>query len=254
MSLWEIVAIVVAGFLAGTINAVVGSGTLVTFPTLLFFGHPPVTANISNTLGLTAGGMSAAWGYRGEIRGLGGMLLRLLPCSLLGSIMGALLLLVLPPAAFEAIVPALILVGVLLVVLGPKINRRTRGEGTQLITPGRWVALVLGVFVAGVYGGYFGAAQGVIIIGLMSLLLPLGVQAINGLKNVLSLVVNIVAAVVFLVVDPGQIDWRIVGLVAGGSLLGGFAGARLGRRLPPLLLRGIIVAVGLLAIGYLLLT
>lgn len=251
MSVWEAGAIVLAGFWAGMINTIVGSGTLVTFPTLLFFGYPAVTANVSNSLGLVAGGMSGAWGYRHEIRGLGSVLARLAPASLLGSVIGALLLLVLPPAAFEAIVPALILVGVLLVIFGPRINRWARGHETHLLTPGRWLALLAGIFVAGMYGGYFGAAQGVILVGLMSALLPLNVQAINGMKNVLGLVVNLVAAVVFLVVEPARIDWWVVLAIGVGSLLGGVVGARVGRALAPWLLRTVIVVIGLVAIVYL---
>src|SRR5690606_37138526 len=153
MSAVEISVILVAGVWAGVINTIVGSGTLVTFPTLLFFGYPAVTANVSNSLGLVAGGMSGAWGYRHEIRGLGHMLARLAPVSLVGSTIGALLLLVLPPAAFEAIVPVLILLGVLLVLFGPRINAwaRARGGDSHLLTPGRWVALIAGILVAGMY-------------------------------------------------------------------------------------------------------
>lgn len=256
MSGWEFAAIGLAGFWAGMINTIVGSGTLVTFPTLLFFGYPAVTANVSNSLGLVAGGMTGAWGYRHEIRGLGPMLARLAPVSLLGSAIGALLLLVLPPEAFEAIVPVLILLGVVLVIVGPKINAwaRARGGDSELITPGRWIALIIGIFVAGMYGGYFGAAQGVILVGVMSVLLPLNVQAINGIKNVLGLIVNLVAAVVFLVVEPARIDWWVVLAVGVGALLGGVVGARVGRSLPPLLLRTVIVVIGLVAIVYLLVT
>jgi uncharacterized protein len=250
---WEFAAIALAGFWAGMINTIVGSGTLVTFPTLLFFGYPAVAANVSNSLGLVAGGVSGAWGYRHEIRGLGSVLARLAPVSLVGSAVGAVLLLVLPPAAFETIVPILILLGVLLVIFGPRINRWARGHGTHLLTPGRWAALVAGIFVAGVYGGYFGAAQGVILVGVMSVLLPLNVQAINGIKNVLGLVVNLVAATVFLVVEPSVIDWWVVFAIAVGSLLGGVVGARVGRALPPWLLRTVIVVIGLVAIAYLLL-
>ena len=255
MSGWEFAAIGLAGFWAGMINTIVGSGTLVTFPTLLFFGYPAVAANVSNSLGLVAGGVSGAWGYRHEIKGLGSVLARLAPVSLLGSAIGAVLLLVLPPAAFEAIVPVLILLGVLLVILGPRINRwAQRHHSTSLLTPGRWVALIAGILVAGVYGGYFGAAQGVILVGVMSVLLPLHVQAINGIKNVLGLIVNFVAAVVFLLVEPSVIDWWVVLAIAIGSLLGGVVGARVGRALPPWLLRTVIVVIGLVAIGYLLVT
>lgn len=250
----EIGAIALAGFWAGMINTIVGSGTLVTFPTLLFFGHPAVSANVSNSLGLVAGGVSGAWGYRHEIKGLGPMLARLAPASLVGSVIGALLLLVLPPAAFEAIVPALIIIGILLVIFGPRINAWARGADASFLTPGRWVALLTGIVLAGVYGGYFGAAQGVILIGIMSVLLPLNVQAINGLKNVLGLIVNLVAAVVFLLVAPHHVNWTVVLLIAIGSLLGGIVGARVGRALAPWLLRSVIVVIGVVAVVYLFVT
>lgn len=254
MSVWEIAAIILAGLAAGTINTIVGSGTLVTFPTLLFFGYPPVSANISNSLGLVPGGMTGAWGYRHELRSLGPMLKRLAPASLLGSIIGALLLLWLPPAAFEAIVPVLILLALVLVVLGPRLTRWAGQHHAERITPGRWVALLLGILVAGMYGGYFGAAQGVLLLGVMSILLPLGIQQLNGIKNVLGMIVNFVAAVVFLIIDPAQVNWTIVLLISIGSLLGGVIGARVGRAMPPWLLRTVIVVIGVVAIVYLLAT
>ncbi|CAN5576099.1 sulfite exporter TauE/SafE family protein [soil metagenome] len=265
MNLAEALAIAFAGLAAGTINTIVGSGTLVTFPTLLFFGYAPVAANVSNSLGLVAGGVSGAWGYRGEMAGLRSTLLRLVPASLAGGILGALLLLVLPESAFETIVPALIALALILVITGPRLNRwaaerrvsapaagargptgRAGPAGT--ITVGQWVALLMGVFSAGVYGGYFGAAQGVLLIGLLGVLMPLRLQQINGIKNVLSLFVNLVAALVFLVVQPEQIIWPVVGLIAAGSLLGGILGARIGRRMPPWVLRAVIVTIGVVAI------
>lgn len=254
MSVWEILAIILAGLAAGTINTIVGSGTLVTFPTLLFFGYPPVSANISNSLGLVPGGITGAWGYRHELRTLGPMLRRLAPASLVGSVMGALLLLVLPPAAFEAIVPVLIFLALLLVVFGPRLSAWAARHHADRITPGRWVVLLLGILVAGMYGGYFGAAQGVLLLGIMSILLPLGIQQINGIKNVLGMIVNFVAAVVFIVVAPGTVNWTIVLLISIGSLVGGVVGARVGRAMPPALLRAVIVVIGSVAIVNLLLT
>lgn len=254
MSVLEVVAIILAGLAAGTINTIVGSGTLVTFPTLLFFGYPPVSANVSNSLGLVPGGLTGTWGYRKELRSLGPMLQRLGPASLVGSVIGALLLLWLPPAAFEAIVPALIFVALLLVVFGPRLQTWAARQHADRITPGRWVALILGILLAGVYGGYFGAAQGVLLLGIMSILLPLSLQQINGIKNVLSTIANLVAALVFLVVAPELVDWTVVLLISIGSLLGGVIGARVGRRMPPNLLRGVIVVIGTVAIVNLLLT
>ncbi|OLT44029.1 hypothetical protein BJF86_12875 [Serinicoccus sp. CNJ-927] len=254
MSVLEVAAIILAGLAAGTINTIVGSGTLVTFPILLLFGYPPVSANVSNSLGLVPGGLTGTWGYRHELRSLGPMLKRLGPASLLGSVVGALLLLWLPPAAFEAIVPALILLALLLVVFGPRLQRWAARQHADRITPGRWVALLLGILLAGVYGGYFGAAQGVLLLGIMSILLPLGLQQINGIKNVLATIANLVAALVFLVVAPELVDWVVVLLISIGSLLGGVVGARVGRRMPPALLRAVIVVIGSVAIVNLLVT
>ncbi|WP_010148499.1 sulfite exporter TauE/SafE family protein [Serinicoccus profundi] len=254
MSALEVVAIILAGLAAGTINTIVGSGTLVTFPTLLLFGYAPVSANVSNSLGLVPGGLTGTWGYRHELRSLGPMLRRLGPASLVGSVIGALLLLVLPPAAFETIVPVLILVALLLVIFGPRLQRWAASQHADRITPGRWVALIVGILLAGVYGGYFGAAQGVLLLGIMSILLPLGLQQINGIKNVLATIANLVAAIVFLVVAPELVDWMVVLLISIGSLVGGVVGARVGRRLPPVVLRGVIVVIGTIAIVNLLLT
>lgn len=252
MSGLEITAILAAGVWAGAINTVVGSGTLVTFPTLLFFGYPPVSANISNSLGLVAGGVSGAWGYRREIRPLKRLLFTLLPASILGAIIGALLLLVLPESAFEAIVPALIALALLLVVFGPRLNAWAARHQADRTTRGQWVALLVGVLLAGVYGGYFGAAQGVLLIGMLSVLMPHGLQQLNGVKNVIGLVVNLVAALVFLVVQPSQVNWAIVGLIAAGSLVGGLIGAKVGRKMAPWLLRATIIVVGVIAIVVLL--
>ncbi|MCK0113750.1 sulfite exporter TauE/SafE family protein [Ornithinimicrobium sp. F0845] len=252
MSWFEVGAIILAGVWAGTINTVVGSGTLVTFPTLLSFGYPPVSANISNSLGLVAGGASGAWGYRHEIRSLRTLLVQLAPASFVGAVIGALLLLVLPPEAFEAIVPVLILLALVLVVLGPRLNAWAARQHAEQVTGPRFVVLIVGILLAGMYGGYFGAAQGVLLIGLMSVLLPNGLQELNGVKNVLGLIVNFTAAVVFLIVDPAQVNWAVVGLIAIGSFIGGVLGARIGRSMPPWLLRLTIVVIGVVAIVVLL--
>lgn len=252
MTWFEVAAILMAGVWAGTINTVVGSGTLVTFPTLLFFGYPPVSANISNSLGLVAGGLSGTWGYRREIEPLRHLLLKLAPASLLGAIIGALLLLVLPESAFEAIVPALIVLALVLVIFGPRLNVWAARHHATEITGPRFVVLILGILFAGMYGGYFGAAQGVLLIGLMSVLLPNTLQELNGAKNLLGLIVNFTAAMVFLVVDPAQVNWVIVGLIAIGAFIGGLLGARIGRAMPPWLLRATIVVIGVVAIVVLL--
>lgn len=250
MSVLAALGILVAGMAAGTINTVVGSGTLITFPVLVFLGYPPVVANVSNTVGLVAGGVTAVHGYRSELRGAGRTLRRLAPASLVGGIVGAVLLLVLPPAAFQAIVPALIALGLALVVLGPRLQRRAVERHEAGIPPAAWhgAALTAGVLVAGIYGGYFGAAQGVILMGLMSALSTEPIQRLNGYKNVLATVVNAVAAVTFMVVAWGRIDWVVALLVGLGAFAGGVIGSRVGRRLPPLGLRAVIIVVGVVGI------
>ena len=248
MPLSHAVLILLAGMAAGVINTVVGSGTLVTFPTLLAFGYPQVTANVSNTLGLVAGGLSGTFGYRSELRGLSTVLRRLAPMSFLGGITGAVLLIVLPPDVFKAVVPILILIGLLLVVLGPWLGRRAQAAHTDTDTRARRTALLVGIYGAGVYGGYFGAAQGVILLGLMSALMSESLQQINGVKNVLGTIVNAVAAVTFLIIAWDRMDWAAAGLIAVGSLIGGVIGARVGKSLPPWVLRAFIVVIGVVAV------
>jgi uncharacterized membrane protein YfcA len=240
-------AVLLAGMAAGTINVVVGSGTLVTFPTLLAFGVPPVTANVSNTIGLVPGVASGVVGYRRELRGQRARVVRLGSASLAGGVVGALLLLVLPSGAFRSIVPALILVGLVLVVLQPRISAwvDSRHEGARGELGPWWVWPA--VFVTGVYGGYFGAAQGVILMGVLGIGIADTMQRLNGVKNVLAGLVNGVAGVIFLVV--ADVNWTAVALIAAGSVVGGQLGATVGRRLAPVVLRVVIVVVGLAALA-----
>jgi uncharacterized membrane protein YfcA len=246
---YEVVAILAAGMAAGTINTIVGSGTLITFPTLLFFGIPPLVANVSNTVGLVAGGLTGIHGYRAELTGQGSVLRRLLPASLLGAVTGAVLLLTLPESAFDAIVPILIGAALLLVVLGPRIQAWAARRHPDHDSPGRHVLLSVGVFCAGVYGGYFGAAQGILLVGVMSVLMTISLQRVNALKNVLSTGVNAVAAVMFMLFAWERIDWPVAALIAVGALAGGYVGARVGRRLSRRVLRGLIVVIGVAAIA-----
>lgn len=267
MTLLEIVAVLLAGVWAGTINTVVGSGTLITFPTLLAIGVPPVTANISNNIGLVPGSVAGAVGYRRELEGQRTRVTRLLVASVVGGLVGAGLLLVLPPDAFEAIVPALILLGVVLVILQPRLSKavaaRAEARADAGAAPARdgawWVWPA--VLVTGVYGGYFGAAQGVLLMAVLGIGINETLQRLNGVKNVLAAAVNAMAGLLFvLVIELGmfgidaEIDWLIVLVLGLGAVVGGFLGASVGRRLPPAVLRGVIVVVGLVAVVAIVLT
>jgi len=234
-----------AGIAAGTSNTVVGSGTLITFPVLLGIGLGPVTANVSNTLGLVPGSAMGAWGYRRELLGQGRRAVRFGCITAAGGALGGVLLLTLPAKAFKTIVPVLIVAALLLVVFGPRLTaalEHTRHRARSDIG----IALVALVFLTGVYGGYFGAAQGVLLMGIFGLLLTESLQRQNALKNVLAGVANAVAAIVF--IFAAHIDWAAAGLVAGGAVLGAVLGARVGRRLSQPVLRAVIVAVGIAAI------
>ena len=237
----EAVGIAAAGLAAGTVNTIVGSGSLITFPTLLAFGYPPVVANVSNTVGLVPGSASGAFGYRRELAGQGERSIRLGLAAVLGGLTGGLLLLALPASAFERIVPFLILIACALVALQPRLSRllEARRPGGAEHSP----SLLLLVYLTAIYGGYFGAAQSVILIALLAIFVPDNLQRLNGLKNLLAFFVNLVAALLFVVIAP--VAWGPAALVAGGSIVGGQLGALIGRRLSPLVLRGAIIVVGL---------
>ncbi|MDT4937438.1 MAG: uncharacterized protein QOG80_1109 [Pseudonocardiales bacterium] len=245
MSPWQAALVFVAGVAAGTINTVVGSGTLITFPALLSVGLSPISANVSNTLGLVPGAVAGAWGYRRELQGQRARVLRLGAASALGGLTGAVLLLTLPAKAFKTIVPVLIVLGLVLVVFGPRLTAllaKTAHRPREAVGPALWFLVLL----TGVYGGYFGAAQGVLLMGLFGVFLVESLQRQNALKNVLAGLVNAVAAVIF--IFTGHLNWSAAALIAGGSLIGGLLGARVGRRLPAPVLRVVIVAVGIAAI------
>ncbi len=249
MTLPHALGIFGAGIVAGTINTVVGSGTLFTFPVLLAFGYAPVTANVSNTVGLVPGSISGAIGYRRELAGQGDRLRRFSCASAIGGIVGAILLLTLPPSAFKDIVPAFIVIALVLIVLQPRIGRVLETYRARHAREREHLGPVsyLSVFATGVYGGYFGAAQGIMLLAILGLSLPdENLQRVNAVKVVLSGLVNLIAGIVF--VFAAHIAWLPALLIAVGSTIGGVLGARYGRRLPPASLRAVIVVVGIFAI------
>jgi uncharacterized membrane protein YfcA len=241
----EAVGIFAAGGAAGAINTIVGSGSLITFPVLLGFGYAPVTANVSNTLGLVPGSVSGAYGYRRELAGHKRRALWLGIPSVAGGIAGAVLLLTLPASAFKAIVPGFIAAALVLVVVQPWLTRLVAELHEHRLNARG--ALALSLFVVGVYGGYFGAAQGILILALLGMTLPDPLQRINAIKNILAALTNAIAGVVFLIA-ASHVSWEVAGLLAVSSALGGQLGARVGRRLPESVLRLVIVAVGIAAI------
>ena len=244
MNLLQALAVLAAGFTAGGINAIVGSGSLVTFPVLLAVGFAPVTANVSNSVGLVFGNVSAAWGYREELVGQRERALIGGAGTALGAITGGVLLLTLPEGVFEAVVPLLILLACGLMVLRPK-PKLSHGS----LSHHRKIALIATGFAVGVYGGYFGAAQGVILLAALRFLIPDNLQRLNGLKNVMVGVANGVAAVLFIIV--AHVAWDAAALVAVGSISGAQLGARHGRRIPDETLRWTVVTVGAAVAVYL---
>jgi uncharacterized protein len=240
----EALAIAAAGIAAGAINAVVGSGTLITFPVLIALGYQPLIANVSNNIGLVPGAVAGVHGYRRELRGQRQRILHLTAFSVAGAMAGAALLLSLPASAFDAIVPALIAVALVLVVIQPRLDRRLTERRRP--EPHRGATARLAVFASGTYGGYFGAGQGILLIGILGLAIDDTLQRLNGLKNVLAGLVNFTAGVIF--IFAADVDWAVAGLIAAGSVVGGYVGALYGRRLEPNLLRALIVVVGLAAI------
>jgi uncharacterized protein len=241
VSVAQALIVLAVGLVAGTVNTIVGSGSLLTFPTLLALGYSPVVANVSNTVGLVPGSISGAVGYRRELEGQRARIRVLGTASTAGGLTGGILLLVLPAEVFRDIVPALILVACVLVALQPRLARRVaRREGPA--RPHGGPLLFAAVYGTGVYGGYFGAAQGVILIALLGIFVDDGLQRLNALKNVLAALVNGVAAVLFIVF--AHVSWTPALLLAAGAVVGGQLGARLGRRIPPQILRAVIIVVG----------
>jgi uncharacterized membrane protein YfcA len=244
MSVLEALLLIGAAFCAGTINTIVGSGSLITFPTLLAIGYSPVVANVSNTVGITFGAFSGVVGYRRELGGQRTRTTVLGAASLVGGITGGVLLLTLPTSVFDGVVPVLIIIAVVLVILQPRASRLVAERRHRHVEHGGF-ELWIAIFLTGVYGGYFGAAQGVILLSLLGIFIADSLQRLNAVKNVLAFIANGVAAVIF--VFFADVAWIVVVLIAVGSVLGAQLGATVGRRLPPTVLRGVVVVVGLVA-------
>jgi uncharacterized membrane protein YfcA len=242
LSALQIITILGAGLVAGAVNAVVGSGSLLTFPALLGAGYSPLVANISNSVGLVLGNVSGVVGYRRELVGQERRAAALAIPAAIGSLVGAVLLLALPESVFHRVVPALVLLSVVLVVVQPRLSERLARYRDR---PASSWALRVGVALTAVYGGYFGAAMGVLLIGVLSVFLKDELQRINALKNVMSTVINFVAAIVF--VFAAHVAWIAAALIAVSSIAGGFLGAAIGRRLHPNVLRALVVIAGLVA-------
>jgi len=255
MTIVDAALVLLAGVGAGAMNAVVGAGTLITFPTLVALGVPPVLANVSNTVGLVPGSVAGAYAFRATLTGRGTLLARLVTASAVGGVLGGALLLVLPPGAFELVVPVLLLLSGALAAAQPRVaaavarRRAARVDADQgprpraAVRAGPW--LLAGVAATGVYGGYFGAAQGVILLALLGIFVEGEMTEVNGIKNVLAGVANLVSSLLFILI--ADVDWQLAGLVAVGATIGGTLGGRYGRRLPAGALRTLVVAVAVLA-------
>ena len=245
MTLLEQGAVLLAGLGAGVLTSTVGIASLLSFPVLVAVGLPPVVANASNTVGLTPGALSGSWGYRSELREHPRVTAVVLATCAAGSVVGAVLLLALPATVFESVVPWLILGTCLLVGIQPRLSARLRARRGSEADDRLHVSPATGVFatLTGAYGGYFGAGSGVMMLAVLGLGTDLPFRVANALKTLAVLAANLVASMIFVV--AADIDWRAVVLLASGSVVGGYVGARIGRRLPVVLLRGGVVIAGL---------
>lgn len=242
MELSQGALLVAAGLGAGGVNAIAGGGSLISFPTLIAVGLPPVAANVSNSVAVCPGYLSSVVGSRGELGGQGGRLRGILPAAVLGALGGCALLLATPARAFELVVPFLVLAAAGVLAFQERI-RRLVGHPQAMSGRRRAGALQAMVLVGAVYGGYFGAALGVMLVAGLALVLDEVLNRVNALKNVISGVVGAVTVAVFAVFGP--VNWAAVLVLAPATVVGGYAGARLARRLPARVLRAAIVVYGL---------
>jgi uncharacterized membrane protein YfcA len=257
-SLGDALTVAAAGLGGGFVNGAAGGGSLVSYPLLLATGLGARTANVTNTVGLLTGYIGGALGFRDHLRSQRARLRELAPVALAGGAAGAVLLLVTSESSFEAVVPVLIVGACLLFALQPFVRRRVverrqrrDGEARELSSRLGAVAIA-GVFAAAVYGGYFGAGIGVILLAILGLVLDDPLPSVNGIRGVLSLLVNVVAAVVF--AFGADVDWAVAGVLAATCAVGGYVGARASLRLPDHVLRIVVIAFGLAAVARLLTT
>jgi uncharacterized membrane protein YfcA len=241
MTLTHASLLMLAGFLAGAINAVAGGGSLITFPALIAVGLPAVTANVTNAISVFPGYAASVVGSRAELQDQRRRVARLIPAAIIGAFGGAALLLVTPAKAFDLIVPFLVLAASGLLAFQERVQKLT-GHPRGISVRRRSVTLQLLTFTGAVYGGYFGGALGVVLVAVLALVLDEPLRRVNALKNALSAVVGATAAVFFVVFGP--VSWVSVAVVAPSTVAGGYLGARLARRLPPRVLRRIIVTFG----------
>lgn len=244
----EVVLIAVAGFLAGAVNAVAGGGSLISFPALVAAGLPTLDANVTNTTAVWPGYLGSAAAYRTELRDQGPRLRALAVTSVLGAGAGAAILLVAPDAVFDAVVPFLVLAGSVLLALQPRIAKAVLAR-TEAGGRGQGAQLHIAIFLAAVYGAYFGGGLGVILLAVLGIYVADHLQRLNGLKAAISLLVNTIALAAFALFGP--VDWTSVAIVAPASLLGGYVGGRLARRLSPDVLRTTIVVFGVVVAAWL---
>ena len=251
MTAAEVLLVLAAGLGAGVLSSTVGVASLLSFPVLVAIGLPPVVANVSNTLGMIPGGLGGVLGYRDEVREAGPIAKAIIAVCALGAVVGAALLLGLPPGVFEAIVPYLILFTCLLVGVQPRIARWLRARHERLhgeqLADRHHMSPATTVFatITGVYGGYFGAGAGVMMVAVLGIGTDLELRIVNGLKTLSLMVGNIVAGIIFVfVADP---RWDAAAILAAGSLVGGYVGARIGRKLPDAVFRGAVVVAGVVA-------
>jgi uncharacterized membrane protein YfcA len=241
MDLSHLLLLVVAGVAAGGMNAIAGGGSLITFPSLIATGLPTVTANVTNSVSVFPGYVSSVVGSRADLQGQGRRVRAILPTSLVGSAAGCALLLLTPARAFELVVPFLVLGAAATLAFQERL-RGLVGHPRQMSSRRAAVTLQAVVFVGAVYGGYFGAALGVMYVAALALILDEPLKRINALKNVLSAAVGLVTVVVFAIF--ADVQWSAVLILAPATVLGGYVGARLARRLPARVLRYVIVTFG----------